>query len=75
MISRLPVGCWNFHIHCLPVAKYSVASAGGRDWSKKTLVPQPNITSVMTRGITDQTTSRVIELWSSLPNSPEWRRW
>ncbi len=34
LISRWPVGCWIFHIHCLPVTKYSTASAGGRNMPK-----------------------------------------
>ena len=61
LISRCPVMCWAFHIHCLPTMKTSIAPLGTRYRSKKTLAPQPNIPIAMTNGMTVQSSSSASE--------------
>src|ERR1700730_4633951 len=74
LISRLPLGCSNFHIHCLPVAQYSTAPGGAWCWTKNSRAPQANIASMMNSGTTDQRTSSQGPACSLLPTSSAWRR-
>ena len=61
MISDWPVGCWNFHIHCRPIASTTMASGGGFfDWMNSR-APQTKKISVSRNGISIQLISMRFE--------------
>ena len=57
LISRLPSGCWSFHIHCLPTTSIRNASFGGANRSKKTTAPPTNIPIAIVSGMPIQSAS------------------
>ncbi|GJD46765.1 hypothetical protein AFCDBAGC_4649 [Methylobacterium cerastii] len=48
------MGCWNFHIHCRPIASITIASGGGFFDMTKSRAPQTKKISVSRNGISIQ---------------------
>ena len=59
LISACPPGCWNFHIHCRPIASIWVALAGGVLWPTNMLAPQAKKISVRVNGMNIQLSSSI----------------
>ena len=75
LISRRPFGCWQCHIHCLPLTWISSAFSGILLCPMNTRAPQTNMTITISSGTTVQSSSSLALSNRSGGGAPSRRRY